>query len=613
MHKINSLKLMVLFLFILVGEVRGVERQLLWGDTHLHTSYSIDAYLMGNKDATPDTAYRFAKGLPVVHPYSGVKVQTNTPLDFLVVSDHGEYLGIIQKVFAGDPLLMQTEIGRRWNQLANSGKGRQVYFEALGEHANKRKPSPELQQEDVRASVWSEIVDAAERHYQPGSFTTFVGWEWSSITDGANLHRVVISDADKSSAKAFLPYTLFDSDKPEDLWQWLEQTSARTGVDFVAIPHNSNISKGLMFPITDSNGSPIDIGYAKTRMRWEPVVEVTQIKGDSETHPSLSPNDEFSGYEKYEQAMQVGVQGPVKEEDTKANYVRSALRRGIELQEELGVNPYKVGMIGASDSHTALSTVEEDNFWGKMAIDSTPANTLDPSKIIIPPHSTGMDMSAAGIAGVWAEENTRESIIAAFKRKEVYATTGPRIRLRVFAGYQFTAQDASHPDLARIGYVKGEPMGSDLPIAPDGQAPMLLIEAVKDPQGAALDRVQVIKGWVDSQGHSHEKIFDVVWSGDRKINASGKVPKIESTVNLTTLNYDNRSGSSRLASVWQDPEFKPEQQAFYYVRVLEIPTPRHTLYDAVALNVKHPKHYPTTIQERAYSSPIWYTPLNKEK
>lgn len=616
MHKIISLKLIVLSLFILAGEVKGGERQLLWGDTHLHTSYSIDAYLMGNKDATPDTAYRFAKGLPVVHPYSGVKVRTNTPLDFLVVSDHGEYLGIIQKVFAGDPLLMQTEIGRRWNQLANSGKGRQVYFEALGEHANKRKPSPELQQEDVRASVWSEIVDAAERHYQPGNFTTFVGWEWSSITDGANLHRVVISDADKSSAKTFLPYTLFDSDKPEDLWQWLEQTSARTGVDFVAIPHNSNISKGLMFPITDSNGRPIDKSYAKTRMRWEPIVEVTQIKGDSETHPSLSPNDEFSGYEKYEQAMQVGVKESgllVKEEDTKANYVRSALRRGIELQEELGANPYKVGMIGASDSHTALSTVEEDNFWGKMAIDSTPVNTLDPSKIIIPPHSTGMDMSAAGIAGVWAEENTRESIIAAFKRKEVYATTGPRIKLRVFAGYQFTEQDASHPDLARIGYAKGEPMGSDLPVAPEGQAPRFLIEAVKDPKGAALDRVQVIKGWVDPQGHSHEKIFDVVWSGDRKRNASGKVPKIENTVNLTNLTYDNRSGEPRLASVWQDPEFKSEQHAFYYVRVLEIPTPRHTLYDAVALNVKHPEHYPATIQERAYSSPIWYTPLNKEK
>nr|WP_241242202.1 DUF3604 domain-containing protein [Thalassotalea sp. G2M2-11] len=598
----------------LAAHAEGEQKQLLWGDTHLHTSYSIDAYLMGNKDATPDTSYRFAKGLPVVHPYSGVKVQLNTPLDFLVVSDHGEYLGIIQKVFAGDPLLMKTEIGRRWNKMANTGQGRQVYFEAVGEHANKRKPSPELQQDSVRSSVWGEIIDAAERHNKPGEFTTFVGWEWSSLTDGANLHRVVISNADRTSAKTFLPYTLFDSDKPEDLWRWLESTSKRTGVDFVAIPHNSNISKGLMFPIMDSNGKPLDQHYAKTRMRWEPVVEVTQIKGDSETHPKLSPEDEFSGYEKFEHVMQLDSDiDEAGQEDMAANYVRSALRRGLELQEKTGANPFKIGMIGASDSHTALSTTEENNFWGKMAIDSTPANTLDPDLLVIPPASKGVDMSAAGLAAVWAEENTRESIMAAFKRKEVYATTGPRIKLRVFGGYHFEQQDAGKPNLATIGYTKGEPMGGDLPQSPQGKAPSFLIEAVKDPKAASLDRVQVIKGWVDANGQSHEKVFDVVWAGERQLDAHGQLPAITNTVNIDTLTWDNNTGSPRLATVWQDPEFSAKQKAFYYVRVLQIPTPRHTLYDAVALNVPHPQGHPATIQERAYSSPIWYTPLTQEK
>ncbi|TKB46448.1 DUF3604 domain-containing protein [Thalassotalea mangrovi] len=587
---------------------QGQERQLLWGDTHLHTSYSIDAYLMGNKDATPATAYRFAKGLPVVHPYSGVKVQLQRPLDFLVVSDHGEYLGIIQKIFAGDPLLMQTEIGRRWKQMQEEGNGRGAYFEAVG-HANKGKPAEELQQDKVRASVWSEIVDVAERYNEPGTFTAFVGWEWSSITDGANLHRVILSDANQESGNQFLPYSLFDSDRPEDLWNWLEATSERTGVDFVAIPHNSNISKGLMFPLTDSTGAPIDADYARTRMRWEPVVEVTQIKGDSETHPDLSPDDEFADYEKFEKVMQVGDKdaAPAKE-DMAANYVRSALKRGLSVAEKIDANPYKFGLIGSTDAHTALSTATESNFWGKMAIDSTPANTLDANKAVIPPSSTGADMSAAGRAAVWAKENTRESILAAFKRKEVYATTGPRIQLQVFGGFNFQASDASQANLAQIGYRKGTPMGGDMVPAPGDTAPSLLISATMDPLAASLDRVQVIKGWVNDDGQAQEKIFNVAWAGDRQLDADGKLPAISNTVNLNTLQFDNSSGAKRLNKVWTDPEFNPEQRAFYYVRVLQIPTPRHTLYDAVALDVQHPEKYPATIQERAYSSPIWYAP-----
>ncbi|MFY8274395.1 DUF3604 domain-containing protein [Pseudoalteromonas sp. SSDWG2] len=590
------------------AQANAQQRQLLWGDTHLHTSYSIDAYLMGNKTATPDTAYRFAKGLPVVHPASQVKVRLNEPLDFLVVSDHGEYLGIIQKIFAGDPLLMQTEIGRRWNELAKQGKGRDAYFEAVG-HANTGVPSPELQQDKIRASVWSEIVSAAQRHNDPGRFTAFVGWEWSSITDGANLHRVVISDADATSAQTFLPYTLFDSDKPEDLWKWLDKTAAETGVDFVAVPHNSNISKGLMFPVVDSFGNPIDRSYAQSRMRWEPVVEVTQVKGDSETHPSLSPDDEFAGYEKFDKVMQTGgAKGDASKEDAQANYVRAALKRGLELEQKMGANPYKFGMIGSTDSHTGLSTAEEANFWGKMAIDSTPAATLDPTKVVVPPDTIGADMSAAGLAAVWAEENTREAIMAAFKRKEVYATTGPRMSVRLFAGFDFNEKDAQAPNLADIGYQKGVPMGGDLPAAPKAKPVSLLIEAMRDPRSGTLDRVQVIKGVVGKDGKAIEHVYNVAWAGDRELDDNGKLPAVANTVNTETLQWDNSVGADKLTTVWSDPDFNADERAFYYVRVLEIPTPRHTLRDAVALDVENPSKYPETIQERAYSSPVWYSP-----
>lgn len=601
--------LCVITLGALAIPLSAQEKRLLWGDTHLHTSYSIDAYLMGNKGATPDTAYRFARGLPVVHPYSGVKVRLHRPLDFLVVSDHGEYLGIIQKIFAGDPLLMTTEIGRRWKNMQDEGNGRGAYFEAVG-HANQGIPSPELQQDEVRRTVWAEIVAAAERYNQPGIFTSFVGWEWSSITDGANLHRVIVTDANQETSKLFLPYTLFDSDKPEDLWTWLAQTHARTGVEFVAIPHNSNISQGLMFPLLNSDGNQIDGDYARTRMRWEPIVEVTQIKGDSETHPDISPDDEFAGYEKFEKVMKVGQHNRFEQpEDRQANYVRSALKRGLAMAEQIDENPYKFGLIGSTDSHTALSTAEEDNFWGKMAIDSTPANTLDPNLAVVPPSTKGVDMSAAGIAAVWAEDNTRQSILSAFKRKEVYATTGPRIQLRFFGGFDFKAGDAQAPNLAALGYLKGTPMGGDLTPSTTSQAPSFLIEASMDPMGASLDRVQVIKGWVDGNGESHEAIFNVAWGGKRGLDAQGKLPPVPNTVNLQTLEFDNSTGEKRLATVWTDPVFSPQQRAFYYVRVLEIPTPRHTLYDAVALKVEHPDSHPATIQERAYSSPIWYAPL----
>jgi hypothetical protein len=627
----------ILFLYIYAVMLNGIayagsdeQTKLYWGDTHLHTSYSPDAYLLGNRSASPDTAYRYAKGYPVVHPYHKAKIKIGTPLDFLVVSDHAEYMGIIPKVFSGDPVVADTESGKRWKAWSDAGNPQKAFAEGIAT-ANSGNPLEDFQKEEVRSSVWSDIVEAAEHHNEPGKFTAFIGWEWSSIPNGANLHRVVFMDKSKEQAMKFLPYSLFDSDEPEDLWKWLNKTSAEVGTDFIAIPHNQNISKGFMFPLADSYGKAITTDYAKMRMRWEPVVETTQIKGDSETHPKLSPNDEFANFETYDHYIQTGKAkkkslfgdaflGELTLEDRKlieekserlakaGDYSRSALLRGLAMEKRIGINPYKFGMIGSTDSHTAMASAEENNFWGKMAIDSTPETTLDSTKVIVPPHSYGADMGAAGLAAVWAEENTRDSLMAAFKRKEVYATTGPRIKLRFFGGFNFTEGDGESNDLAKAGYSKGVPMGGDLSKAPAGKFPTFLIHSVKDPIGANLDRVQIVKGWLNDRGAPQEKVYDVVWSGDRKQGANGKLPAVGNTVDLKTAAYTNTIGTAQLATVWTDPDFDAAKRAFYYVRVLQIPTPRHTLYDSVALNKPHPEKYPATIQERAYSSPIWYTP-----
>lgn len=577
------------------------EKKLLWGDTHLHTNYSPDAYFFLNKTADPDTAYRWAKGLPVIHPYHRARIQIGTPLDFLVVSDHAEYMGVPLKLFAGDATLAESPTGKRFIQMAKEGKGRDVVFEIVAS-ANRATAIKDLDSPKVRATNWSEIVAAAERHNEPGKFTAFIGWEWSSIPDGANLHRVVFMPQGASVAGKFVPFSLFDSEKPEDLWNWLEKTEKETGAEFVAIPHNSNISGGLMFPEADSDGRPVTAAYARTRMKWEPVVEVTQIKGDSETHPSLSPNDEFADFETYAHAIKT-TGGSTDVEIAPGDYVRSALKRGLQIEASAGVNPYKFGVIGSTDAHTAMASAEENNFWGKLAVDSVPENK---AKELLP-GAKGRDMSASGLAAVWAEDNTREAITAAFKRKEVYATSGPRIGVRVFGGWDFKPDDAQVRDLAGIGYEKGVPMGGDLTSAPAGKAPSFLVHAVKDPKDANLDRIQVVKGWTKN-GQTFEKIYNVALADGRTVGTNGKAPPVGNTVNLKTARYRNTIGDPQLTAVWTDPDFDPQARAFYYVRALQIPTPRHSLYDAVALGVAHPKERPPTIQERAYTSPIWYTP-----
>ncbi len=547
------------------GSLTAQEKNLYWGDTHVHTSYSSDAYNFGTVMTDPDTAYRFAKGLPVIHEGFGNRVRLDRPLDFLVVADHSPV-----------------------------GRGAPVEGDR-----NSR---------DFQTAAWSLYVDAAEQNNDPGTFTALIGWEWTLTPGGKNLHRVVFTPSDAETAKRFLPLSARDGPRPEDLWSWLEETSDRLGIDFVAIPHNSNLSQGLMFDMVDSDGRPISTEYARTRMRWEPMVEVLQMKGTSETHPFLSPEDEFANFEQFRFRLLGGRTTP-----DAANFARTALLRGLKFEEELGVNPYKFGLQGATDTHTGLSDADEDLFAGRSPGQAGPAGGLVPA----PPVNgrvredagIGWDSAAQGITGAWSTANTREDLTAAFKRKEVYATSGPRIQLRMFGGFEFAAEDANARDIAAVGYGGGVPMGGDLAQAPSGTSVSLLIHAVKDPVGANLDRVQVIKGWLNDDGETHEQVYDVAWAG-RRTAENGKVTAIGSTVDVARATYENSIGSAELSTVWTDPDFDPDERAFYYVRVLEIPTPRFSTYDAVALGLdpEQATDRPVAIQERAYSSPIWYTP-----
>jgi hypothetical protein len=587
----------------------GAQTNLYWGDLHVHTNFSLDAYGVGNTKVTPDMAYRFARGIPIYHDVLDTKVQIDRPLDFLAVTDHASNLGIDVQVVGAHELLQATPRGR---ELIASVTADTPWRGLLGVRRSLGPAGNEMMKQvttlELRQSAWQAEIEAAVNNYIPGIFTTLVGWEWTAMIDGKNLHRNVISDAG-AEADQFYPFSAgqfyslegIDSNRPEDLWAWLDDTSARTGTDFIAIPHNSNLSAGLMFDTVDSDGRPISAQYARDRSRWESLVEITQMKGTSEIRPSLAPTDEFADYE-VRRKLLIGTPTPPNAGD----YVRTALLRGLELNDAVGVNPYRFGFVGATDGHIGMSSVEENNFLGKIASDAKLSDHLPKERPVIFP---AWEMSASGLTGVWAEENTRESIFNAMKRKEVYATTGPRIALRVFGGFAFEPDDARANDLAAVGYRKGLPMGSDLHQAPAGKAPSLLIHAAKDPVGANLDRVQVIKGWLDDKDVAQQKVYDVVWSGERQPAADGKVPAVGNTVDVSTALYTNDIGAAQLATVWTDPDFDPDQTAFYYVRVIEIPTPRHSLYDAVALGIDvSVTNYPATLQERAYSSPIWYTP-----
>lgn len=592
-----------------------------WGDTHVHTSFSGDANRFGGNTVTPTIAYRFARG-DRVQTKSGIPVRLRRPLDFLVIADHAGGLGLEASLQSSDPALVETEAGKR---LLDKFKAYQAspgdpaavreFWTAMGSARGKLGL-------DYRRSVWRTVTANAEAYNAPGTFTAFIGYEWSSggRIPGVfgNLHRVVIFKDNADKANRIVPFSAGDSSNPEDLWRFLEGYQKKTGGEVLAIPHNANLSNGEMFALSRFDGSALTTDWAMTRSRWEPLFEATQLKGDSETHPVLSPNDPFADFETWSSwagATADPNHACCKElkpegfaERKKAEYARSALKRGLDLQVKLGVNPFKFGMIGSTDSHTSLSTADNDNVWGQW-VSKGPSPTRMVEQFSPGWGPPNWETGAAGYAAVWAVENTRESLFAAMKRREVYASTGPRITVRFFGGWNYGEEDASRPDLARIGYRKGVPMGGDLTRGPKGTAPSFLIRAVKDPDGANLDRVQVIKGWRDGKGRMQEKIYDVALSDGRRAHSNGTVDPVGSTVDVGNASYTNTIGDPELAATWTDPDFNDKELAFYYLRVLEIPTPRWTAYDAKFFGVKDiPEEIPMVTRERAYTSPIWYTP-----
>lgn len=586
-----------------------------WGDTHLHTGLSMDAGAFGAR-LSPEDAYRFARGEVLVSSVAGMKVRLSRPLDFLVVADHSDNMGFFPKLYAGDPEYLKDETGKIWYDKVQQG-GDQAVEAALDiiDRFSKGTFPPALESKPgtaVYRDAWKQTIDAAEKYNDPGKFTAFIGYEWTSNTAGNNLHRVLVYKDDSNKAIQMEPYTTIrpeGSDDPKDLWKWMDTYETKTGGNILAIAHNGNLSNGIMFPVVDSfSGKKIDKKYAETRARWEPLYEVTQIKGDGEAHPFLSPNDEFANYETWDKGN-LNLSVPKEPEMLQYEYGRSALKTGLKLDKNLGINPYKFGMIGSTDSHTGLATADEDNFFGKHSGTEPSPHRMTHmvaqfgDEIIV-----GWEQAASGYAAVWATDNTREALFDAMQRKETYATTGPRIPVRFFGGWDYTMDDIQSPNYVSIGYGKGVPMGGDLTKAPRGKAPTFLIHAAKDPEGANLDRVQIIKGWLEKDGTLQEKIYNIALSDNRKTGKDGKAPAVGNTVDVKNATYKNSIGDPELAAVWTDPDFNRKERAFYYVRVLEIPTPRWTTYEAAFFGVEIPEGVQKSQQERAYTSPIWYTP-----
>src|SRR6476660_3106650 len=585
-----------------------------FGDTHLHTSYSMDAGAFGAR-LGPKDAYRFAKGEEVIAS-SGQRAKLSRPLDFLGFTDHSDGIGFFPQLIGGDPGLLATPQGRKWYDEITSGKGAQAAIDIITSFGKgqlpKGFPTPGT---PAYRSAWRETIKAAEEANEPGRFTAVIGYEWTSNTAGNNLHRNILFRENGARAGLIEPYTTqapLGSDNPEDLWKWMATAQAKTGSQVLAIAHNGNLSNGRMFPTVEAFGKKIDREYAQTRDKWERLYEVTQTKGTGEAHPYLSPNDEFANFEIWDKGNLDGSE--VKTKDMlEFEYARSALKNGLKLEALLGINPYKFGLVGSSDAHTGLTAMEEDNFFGK-----TPPQEPSPerlTKVFIDNPKTGVtimdwEVSACCYAAVGATENTRAAIFDAMQRRETYATTGPRMTVRFFGGWDFEWADATNRMPAAIGYSKGIPIGGDLRDAPTGKSPTFLVAALKDPIGANLDRIQVVKGWLDAKGEVNEQVYDVVW-GDadkRKLGANGKLPPVGDTVDVENATWSNTIGDPELITVWKDPNFDARQRAFYYVRVLEIPTPRWTAYDAKRFGIRPLPGTTMKIQERAYTSPIWYTP-----
>ena len=595
---------------------RSFPSEVFWGETHLHTGLSLDAGLFGNTLDHED-AYRFARGEEVVSS-TGLPVKLSRPLDFLVITDHSDMMGVAADIQAGTPNILAIPEGKRWHEAFKKGgqEAGKAAFELI--QAFSQFEVPEKMVSDYSpgssnyANIWERIIDEAERFNDPGRFTALIGYEWTSVPKGFNLHRNVILRDGGERARQVIPLTTqppVGTTDPLDLYKWLDDYETRTGGRALAISHNGNLSNGWMFPMSKTYaGGRVNKEYVALRATWEPLYEVTQIKGDGETHPALSLNDEFADYGTWDKGN-LDLSELKKPEMLAGEYAREALKNGMVLEEKLGTNPYKFGMVGATDSHTGLTTAEEENFFGKsVSVEPSPERVNHPFIKSDLGAIEGYQLVAAGYQGVWATENTREALFDAMMRKETYATTGPRMMVRFFGGWEYTDDDLRSRAPAFRGYEKGVPMGGDLTMAPGGKSPTFMAYALRDPIGANLDRLQIVKGWVDDKGETREKVYDVAWSGDRQPGNDGKLPPVGNTVDIEAANWTNTIGASELATVWTDPDFDPDQRAFYYVRVLEIPTPLWYLYDKVRLGAELPDGIPLTHQERAYTSPIWYTP-----
>jgi hypothetical protein len=595
----------------------------LFGDTHLHTSNSGDAFTAGDR-LTPEDAYRFARGEEVVSS-TGVPAKLSRPLDFLVVADHAEGLGLMQEVYKGNPSFVSDPTLAGWSKAMQQGgeaaataQGEVTKAQAMGTLPAPLKDKAVVG--PVMMSVWQQYTAMAEQYNEPGRFTAMIGYEWTSVPGGNNLHRNIMFRDGKAQADQVFPFSSWNSEDPEKLWAWMAQYEQKTGGKLLAIAHNANLSNGRMFELTDFAGQALTRDYAERRARWDVLQEIVQTKGNSETHPLISPNDEFAG--------DLGVAGweygnltltdkPLSKEMMPTSYLRAGLMRGLEQEAKLGVNPFKFGIVGSTDVHNSLMAIEEDNFFGKLPIQEPSPHRWEhlskesdwkegvPKKSRYTWHYLG-----AGYAAVWATENTREAIWDAMKRKEVYGTSGTRLTLRFFGGWDYSPADLKNRNFAWVGYQKGVPMGGDLARTPAGKkAPTFLVAAMKDPLFGNLDRLQIVKGWLGKDGKAQEKVYDVAWGdAEKRQPVNGKLPPVGNTVDVASATWTNTIGDPELAAVWTDPDFDPAQRAFYYARAIEIPTPRWTAYDQVRFGIKMSPEVPMTQQERAWSSPIWYTP-----
>jgi hypothetical protein len=585
----------------------------LFGDTHLHTGFSMDAGVFGAR-LRPRDAYRFARGEQVTAS-RGEPAKLGRPLDFLVVTDHSDNMGFATDLLAGKSALLADPKGREWFDLIQQGKGGEAALDMIGLFSQGKFPEALLYAPGTRPyrDAWQETIDAAEEFNEPGRFTALIGYEWTSLVNGANLHRNVIFRDDGDRAKQIVPFTIMPpgSPNPVDLWRWMDAYEKKTGGSVLAIPHNGNLSNGIMFPVERAyTGKKLTKAYVEQRAKWERLYEVTQTKGTGEAHPYLSPTDEFADFELWDKGN-LDASEAKDEAMLQYEYARSALKNGLKLEARHGTNPYKFGMVGSTDMHTGLAAAEEESFFGKTTPQEPSPDRM--TAAFMNNKESGVkimdwEVGSSGFAAVWAEDNTRKSIWDALYRKETYATTGTRLIVRFFGGWDFDMADAESRNPAVQGYGKGVPMGGDLDDAPEGRAPGFLVAALKDPVGANLDRIQIIKGWMDQKSELHEKVYDVAWGGERSPDDRGKLPPVGSTVDIEDATWSNTIGAGELITVWKDPDFDPEQRAFYYARVIEIPTPRWTAYDAKRFGVKPLPGTRMTTTERAYTSPIWYTP-----